>query len=105
MNKIQLLVMWVGIALFLLLLIFPPHYPSWGFASDPNNIFEGAVNKELQHILLIAILLVAVGLIVTFRDKNRADKTWQWLTAFWQRLTNSASGKNTDKKPKDEQKQ
>jgi hypothetical protein len=85
--------MWVGIALFLLLLI---DYPS-----NPNNVF------------LIAIPLVAGGLIVTFRDKNRADKAWLWVIVFWKilnilirKILNiPIPGKNTDKKPKDKQKQ
>jgi hypothetical protein len=87
MNKIQLLVMWVGIALFLLLLIFPPHHEDFYLISNPSHIYKGAVKKELQRTFLIAIPLVAGGLIVTFRDKNKSDKAWQLLTAFWRKLT------------------
>lgn len=103
MNKIQLLVMWVGIALFLLLIIFPPH--KWYYSPGESNIHKGIVNKELQRTFLIAITLVAGGLIVTFRDKNKSDKAWQLLTAFWQKLTKYAFEKNINKRPKDEQKQ
>lgn len=95
MNKIQLLIMWVGIALFLLLLIFPPHEPSWLYSG------RMVVNEELQRTFLIAIPLVAGGLIITFRDKNIADKSWQLLIAFWQKLIKDLFVKNTDKRPKD----
>ena len=101
MNKIQLLVMWVGIALFLLLLIFPPQTTRINAFSHKYTV----LNKELQRTLLIAIPLVSGGLTVTFRDKKKSDKAWQLLTVIWQKLTKYALWKNIDKKPKDKQKQ
>lgn len=101
MNKIQLIIMWLGIALFLLVLSFPPKKTiEIGFISPVVR-----TNESLQRTLLVAILLVIVGLIVTFRDKKKADKVSQWLTknCTFGTTNKKPIDKQTDKKLKDEQ--
>ena len=85
MNKIQLIILWVGIAIVVLMGIFPP----WAVTYQGGGPYEGYAfilsrPREICHIettlLLVQWIMVAVvtgGLIITFKDRKPKDEQKQ----------------------------
>ena len=100
MNKTQLIVLWVGIAVIVFV----------GFNSPLNSRFRGHFRFEGAELIAIQVhyigrlcmrwtmtAIVTTGLIYTLRDQKKSDKVWQWITKFWQ------SNEQKDKNLKGEQ--
>ncbi len=96
MNKSQLIVLWIGIAFFIIFgLSTPTQYRrGGGFLSDGETVY--LTDYGPLTVRLVSTLLVTAGLIITLK---KSDKVWQWMTKFWQ------SDEQIDKKPKDDRQQ
>jgi len=89
MNKTQLLVMWLGIAIIVIVGLDSPLNSSRGIVLLGDDV--GAerlafITKDIGQLFMrwTMIAIVVAGLIYTLRDKNKSDKVWQWITKFWQ---------------------
>jgi len=80
MNKSQLLVLWIGIAFFILFGLFTQ--TSRGYETDYGPL----------TVRLLSTLLVTAGLIITL---NKSDIVWKVLITFW-RLIKKTRGKSQD---------
>lgn len=78
MNKRQLLAMWVGIGLVVLLVLFPPvryvvrgdfRYKNRFILAVPYDYQEA--QASVQRTELFVVVVVVVGAIVTLKDKPR----------------------------------
>ena len=103
MNKTQLLVMWVGIAFIVIIGLASPLNSSRAIVihGDPGAERLAFITKDIALLFMrwTMTAIVTAGLIYTLRDKEKSDRVWQWITKLWQ------SNEQTDKKPKDEQKE
>jgi hypothetical protein len=72
MNRKQLIVMWVGIAVIVLAGLFP-------LVKKPNRRLEiGFLFDDYEHlqctvilIIWVLVALVTVGLVITFKDNSK----------------------------------
>lgn len=80
MNKKQLIVMWAGIAIIVLMGIFPPvamngqgicTFIGFQFIFNKETIFSFDLTR--LGIQLIIVSAITTGLIITFKDKNKND--------------------------------
>ena len=91
MNKKQIVVLWIGIAVIVVMCLFPPwHYKSgdkliqgqidWGYkfiltpAQAPNPDYEqlkGIIDVRRLFIQILIVGLITTGLIVTFIDRKK----------------------------------
>lgn len=69
MNKKQIKVMWVGIAVFILFLMFTE--TSWCNWSKRKRQFISSTDYKPLAIRLVSTVLISAGLIVTLRDKKK----------------------------------
>lgn len=84
MNKKQLVVMWVGIAIIVLMGLFPP-WTTYGNSGDCYLTHKFILFKPAErniparidtgHLFVQWIIVTAItgGLIVTFKDKKTKD--------------------------------
>jgi hypothetical protein len=82
MNKKQLIVMWVGIAIIILMGIFPPWIVT---VQGTDNILGHAfilsrtgrkydINASFLFVQWIMVVAITGGLIITFKDKKPNDE-------------------------------
>ena len=97
MNKSQLIVLWVGIAFFIIFgLSTPTQYRrGGGFLTDAEPVY--LTDYGPLTVRVVTTLLVTAGLIITLK---KSDNLWRGLTIFWNWMS-----KGTEQKSKDEQKQ
>ncbi|MBW7988398.1 MAG: hypothetical protein FVQ84_00015 [Planctomycetes bacterium] len=75
MNKKQIICLWLGIAVFVfagLVTLYEPIYLWKGFGREPGG---GDLMLPRFIVLWVCIIVVTIGLIYTFRDKqDKKDK-------------------------------
>lgn len=79
MNKTQLIVLWIGIGLIVLMGLFPPWVMSvqgaidqqgYGFILNPPEEYCH-VNTPRLYVQWIMVAVIAGGLFVTLKDKKK----------------------------------
>lgn len=73
MNKKQTIVMWLGIVVTVLIVLFPPNYHH-DYSISLLELSTNEIYFVPLFLLIFCVALVTAGLIYTLRDKKPKDE-------------------------------